>query len=154
MAKFYSIPAAREDSDRRNFMLEIEDMQGGILWRAYREGDQQISAGATPLNRLEKIFVNFDDWRIIVDSRDRAVLYAESIEDKCKVFQHHPSLPSHLIIYPNKFSEVYRMAEPLPMEVVEAQSMDKSPIGNDFAEWASGIPVLDPSWKKYLEKPI
>ena len=148
MVKLYAIPPAIEDSDKRSIVLEIEDFSDSIAWRAYRQGSDERHAGSAPLGRHEYSFATCDGFRILVDSRDRAVLYAESMADVGRVFQPHPYSPFQLTFYPDKVDEVYRVAAPLPMEMLEVQGMGKSPIDYNFVRWVRRIPPFSPKWRK------
>ncbi|MBI4010391.1 MAG: hypothetical protein HY361_04370 [Candidatus Aenigmarchaeota archaeon] len=151
MVRFYSIPAAREDIDKRNIMLEIEDSADRMKWRTYHEGGREISSGTTILDKKQHSITSLLGSRILFDSRDRSILYAESIEDAIRAFVSYPYYTNHLF---SEIDRVYKVAVPLIPELAEVRNMDKGTLDDDFARWVREIPPLSPEWKKLLgDKP-
>lgn len=151
MINAYIIPAAREDADRKNIMLEIENLPNGVAWRTYRQGSGEVQSGLSTFDKDVYLFTLLDGFRILLDSRDRSVLYAESMEDVGRAVVPNPHYPNSLDIHLDEIDRVYKVADPLSLEEVEVLSMNKDPIDDEFEKWVQGITAPSPEWKKLLE---
>ncbi len=152
MINVYIIPAAREDADRKNIMIEIENLPNGVAWRTYRQGSGEVQSGLTKFDKDEYPSILFaDSPRILIDPRDRSILYAESMEDVGKVFVPNPHYTNRLDANLNEIYRVYKVVGPLSLETAEVQSMNKDSIDDDFVKWVQGITAPSPEWEKLLE---
>jgi len=150
MINAYIIPAAREDADRKNIMLEIENLPNGVAWRTYRQGSGEVQSGLRTFDKDVYLFTLLDGFRILLDSRDRSILYAESMEDVRRAVVPNPYNPKLLDILLNEIDRAYKVAEPLSLEEVEVRSMNKDPIDDEFFTWAREMLSPPSEWKELL----
>lgn len=151
MKNIYTIPPAQEDADKRTILLELDESGDYIGWRLYREGDQEKYSGSLSFKRNETSFQFFDGNRILIDSRDRCVLYAESRKDVERLFQRHPHASNYVIFNIDKIDQFYRVANPLvALEQVERRHIGKPLIDDEFLVWTREMLSSPSEWKKLL----